>query len=161
MSAQSERGEQSTTCADRLQDNHVVISESRMSRLAVWSDNGFQKDNTTFAGLQKHNLFTSCFIIEKMHGLLCSTRTAASRITRIVQKRVRAALSERLPSDYLSIRRRSGISGLPCAYNNFQNQTATEIKLEFIIHFIHKYVCMRKQIDAAETQAESSLPFRL
>ena len=33
MSAQSERGEQSTTCADRLLDNHVVISESRMSRL--------------------------------------------------------------------------------------------------------------------------------
>ena len=66
-------------------------------------------------------------------------------------------------------RRRSGISGeqypekrycLPCAYNNFQNQTAAEIKLEFIIHFIHKYVCMRKQIDAAETQAEPSLPFR-
>ena len=29
MSAQSERGEQSATCADRLLDNHVVISESR------------------------------------------------------------------------------------------------------------------------------------
>ena len=35
-----------------------------------------------------------------------------------------------------------------------------KIKLELIIHFIHKYVCMRKQIDAAETQAERSLPFR-
>ena len=35
-----------------------------------------------------------------------------------------------------------------------------KIKFEFIIHFIHKYVCMRKQIDAAETQAEPSFPFR-
>ena len=70
-----------------------------------------------------------------------------------------AALSERLPSDYLRIRRREKRFCLPCAYNNFQNQTATEIKLEFIIHFIHTYVCMRKQIDAAETQAEPSLPF--
>ena len=69
----------------------------------------------------------------------------------------------------LRIRRRSGISGenyrekrycLPCGYNTFQNQTAAEIKLDFIIHFIHKYVCMRKQIDAAETQAEPGLPFR-
>ena len=33
MSAQSERGKQSTTCAGRLLDNHVVISESRKSRL--------------------------------------------------------------------------------------------------------------------------------
>ena len=32
-----------------------------------------------------------------------------------------------------------------------------KIKLEFIIHSIHKYVYMRKQIDAAETQAEPSL----
>ena len=33
---------------------------------AVWSDNGFQKDNSTFAGLQffKHILFNSCFLIE-------------------------------------------------------------------------------------------------
>ena len=35
-----------------------------------------------------------------------------------------------------------------------------KIKLEFIIHSIHKYVYMRKQIDAAETQAEPSLLFR-
>ena len=30
------------------------------------SDNGFQKENTTFAGLKlfKHILFTSCFVIE-------------------------------------------------------------------------------------------------
>ena len=35
-----------------------------------------------------------------------------------------------------------------------------KIKFEFIIHFIHKYVCMRKLIDAAETQAEPSFPFR-
>ena len=33
MSAQSEWAKQSTTCADRLLDNHVVISESRESRL--------------------------------------------------------------------------------------------------------------------------------
>ena len=35
-----------------------------------------------------------------------------------------------------------------------------KIKLEIIIHSIHKYVYMRKQIDAAETQAEPSLLFR-
>ena len=35
-----------------------------------------------------------------------------------------------------------------------------KIKLEFIIHSIHKYAYMRKQIDAAETQAEPSLLFR-
>ena len=35
-----------------------------------------------------------------------------------------------------------------------------KIKFELIIHFIHKYVCMRKEIDAAETQAEPSLLFR-
>ena len=35
-----------------------------------------------------------------------------------------------------------------------------KIKLEFIIHSIHKYVYMRKQIDAAETHAEPSLLFR-
>ena len=35
-----------------------------------------------------------------------------------------------------------------------------KIKLEFIIHSIHKYVYMRKQIDAAETQVEPSLLFR-
>ena len=33
MSAQSELSKQSTICADRLLDNHVVISESRKSRL--------------------------------------------------------------------------------------------------------------------------------
>ena len=47
-----------------------------------------------------------------MHGLLCSAR-AASRITRIARPNENdcAALSERLPSYYLRIRRRSGISG--------------------------------------------------
>ena len=51
-----------------------------------------------------------------MHGLLCSARAAANRITRIrdearPNENVCAALSERLPSDYLRIRRRTGISG--------------------------------------------------
>ena len=32
-------------------------------------------------------------------------------------------------------------------------------KIEFIIHFIRIYVCMRKQVDAAEMQAEPTLPF--
>ena len=35
-----------------------------------------------------------------------------------------------------------------------------KIKLEFIIHFIHEYMYMRKQIDTAETQAEPSLLLR-
>ena len=35
----------------------------------------------------------------------------------------------------------------------------TEKKIEFIIHFVRIYVCMRKQIDAAEMQAEPTLPF--
>ena len=72
-----------------------------------------------------------------MHGLLCSARAAANRITRISDEarpneNVCAALSERLPSDYLRIRRRSGISErycLPCGYNNFQNQTAAKNKI--------------------------------
>ena len=35
---------------------------------------------------------------------------------------------------------------LPSAYNKYQNQTAQQIKSEFIIHFIRIDVCMRKQI---------------
>ena len=90
-----------------------------------------------------------------------------------------AALSERLPSDYLRIRRRSGISGggggggggggnsivrkdTVCHVGMITSKIRLrqKIKLEFIIHSIHKYVYMRKQIDAAETQAEPSLLFR-
>ena len=81
-----------------------------------------------------------------------------------------AALSERLSSDYLRIRRRSGISGgnsivrkdTVCHKGIITSKIKLrqKIKLEFIIHSIHKYVYMRKQIDAAETQAEPSLLFR-
>ena len=104
-----------------------------------------------------------------MHVPLCSARAAANRITRIVQKRVRMKMSAQLYQNDCHLIILEIVGGeyyrekrycLPCAYNNFKNQTAAEIKLEFIIHFIHKYVCMRKQIDAAETQAEPSLPFR-
>ena len=35
---------------------------------------------------------------------------------------------------------------LPSAYNKYQIQTAQQIKLESIIHFIRIHVCMRKQI---------------
>ena len=34
----------------------------------------------------------------------------------------------------------------PSAYNKYQNQTAQQIKLELIIHFIPIHMCMRKQI---------------
>ena len=108
-----------------------------------------------------------------MHELLCSARAAANRITRIPNENVCAALSERLPSDYLRIRRRSGISGGGGGNSIVRKDTVChvgiitskirlrqKIKLEFIIHSIHKYVYVRKQIDAAETQAEPSLFFR-
>ena len=136
MFAQSERGKQSSTCAYRLLDNHVVISESRCLVCAVWSDNGFQKDNTTFTGLQKHNLFTSYFIIEKnawttLFGARGGEQYYAYSAEARPNENVCAALSERLPSDYLRIRRRSGISGeqyrekrycLPCAYNKLNKR---------------------------------------
>ena len=111
-----------------------------------------------------------------MHELLCSALAAANRITRILTKRLRpnenvcAALSKRLPSDYLRTRRRSDISGgnsivrkdTVCHVGVITSKIRLrqKIKLEFIIHSIHKYVYMRKQIDTAETQAESSLLFR-
>ena len=77
---------------------------------------GFRKINTTFAGLQKHNLFTSCFIIEKnawttLFGARGGEPYYAYSAEARPNENVCAALSERLPSDYLRIRRRSDISG--------------------------------------------------
>ena len=86
-----------------------------------------------------------------MHVPHCSARAAANRITRIVQKRVRMKMSAQLYQNDCLLIILDFVGGeyyrekrycMPCAYNNFQNQTAAEIKLEFIIHFIHKYVCM-------------------
>ena len=48
---------------------------------------------------------------------------------------------------------------LPSAYNKYQNQTAQQIKLESIIHFIRMHVRMRKQIRRGKkTHAEPSPP---
>ena len=109
-----------------------------------------------------------------MHGLLCSARAAANRITRIVQKRVRMKMSAQpyqidcvlIILEFVgaavfrenSILRKFTVCHVRIITSKIRLRQ--KIKLEFIIHFIHKYVCMRKQIDAAETQAESSLPIR-
>ena len=53
-----------TTCADCLLDNHVVISEQLEKSVKSKQKNVFQKDKATFAGLQKHFLFESFFMIE-------------------------------------------------------------------------------------------------
>ena len=74
--AQSERGKP---------DNHVVILDSHKS----WCQRTFQKENTTFAGLQffKHILFTSCFVIgPSVHTVL--VRVLRTAFTRIVQRQV-------------------------------------------------------------------------
>ena len=98
-----------------------------------------------------------------MHGLLCSARAAANRITRIVQKRVRMKMSAQNSSAQRyfggnSIVRKDTVCHVRIITSKIRLRQ--KIKLEFIIHFIHKYVCMRRQIDAAETQAEPSLPLR-
>ena len=109
-----------------------------------------------------------------MHGLLCSARAAANRITLIVQKRVRMKISAQpyqidcvlIILEFVgaavfrenSIVRKFTVCHVRIITSKIRLRQ--KIKLEFIIHFIRKYVCMRKQIDAAETQAESSLPFR-
>ena len=105
-----------------------------------------------------------------MHELLCSARAAANRITCILTKRVRMKMSTQPYQNDCRIRRRSGISGgnsivrkdTVCHVGIITSKIRLrqKIKLEFIIHSIHKYVYMRKQIDAAETQAEPSLLFR-
>ena len=109
MSAQSERGEQSTTCADRLLDNHVVISESRKSRLRSLvrkiTPHSQVCRNTIY--LPPALLWTWTTLFDA-HGIeLYYAYSAEAR----PNENVCAALSERLPSDYLSIRWRSGISG--------------------------------------------------
>ena len=94
LDAQSERGiskssaekyiceKKWTTCADRLPDNHVVISEHCKSY--YWKTSaqtsqktGFGKINATIAGLRKHILLISCFMIETYTvGLFCSACVA-------------------------------------------------------------------------------------
>ena len=100
-----------------------------------------------------------------MHELLCSAHAAANRITRILTKRVRAALSELSKNSSAqryfggnSIVRKDTVCHVGIITSKIRLRQ--KIKLEFIIHSIHKYVYMRKQIDAAETQAEPSLLFR-
>ena len=115
-----------------------------------------------------------------MHELLCSARAAANRITRILTKRVRMKMSAQpYQNDCLLIikefvgaavfRGGGGGGGSSIVRKDtichvgiitFKIRLRQKIKLEFIIHSIHKYVYMRKQIDAAETQAEPSLLFR-
>ena len=121
---------------------------------------GFRKITSHSQVCKNTTYLPPAFLLKKMHGLLCLARAAANRITRIVQKRVVMKMSAQPYQNDCLLIILEFVSGeynrekrycLPCAYNNFQNQTAAEIKLEFIIHFIHKYVCMRKQIDAAET----------
>ena len=82
-------------------------------------------------------------------GLLCTAHAALVRV--IVQN----VFAQPYQNDTVRISQFSGISAeqasekryrLPCAYNKYQNQTAQQIKLEFIIHFIPIHVCMRKQI---------------
>ena len=65
-----------TTCADRLLDKHVVISEHRKSCYLKTSENGFRKGNATIAGLQTHILLFSCLMIETLFGLFCSAHVA-------------------------------------------------------------------------------------
>ena len=77
---------------------------------------GFRKI-TTFAGLQKHFLFISCFLIDTfLHFISAAV--------------------------FCSIASREKIPFAMCV-QQLQNQTAQLINLEFIFHFIHIHVFMR------------------
>ena len=112
-----------------------------------------------------------------MHEILCSARAAANRITRILTKRVRMKMSAQpyqndcllIIKEFVGVAVFRGVGGNSIVRKDFvchvgiitsRIRLRQKIKLEFIIHSFHKYVYMRKQIDAAETQAEPSLLFR-
>ena len=119
---------------------------------------GFRKKSPhSQVQLFKHILFTSCFVFETYEiGLLCTAHAALVRVLRTAFTRiVQNVFAQPYQNDTVRIRQCSGISAeqarekryrLPCAYNKYQNQTAQQIKLEFIIYFIPIHVCMRKQI---------------
>ena len=87
--AQSERGiskssaekyiceQKLMTCADRLPDNHVLISEHRNSYYWKTSAQTSQKMSFGKKSLRKHILLILCFMIETYTvGLFCSARVA-------------------------------------------------------------------------------------
>ena len=107
------------TSADRLLNNHVVISEDRNSCYRKTSAQPNQKMSvreiiSTFAGLQKHFLFISFFMTEAYAiGLLCSARMALvlqGHLKTCLHSLIRKYVLERLSSDYLTIHQCSGVS---------------------------------------------------
>ena len=143
------------TCANCLLDNHMVISEQPEKSVQSQQIKGIQKDKAPFAGLQKHSLFVSFFMIEDTQfdyfvqytwWKYCKPYNTGTKPKICLSSLIRKYVLERLSSYYLTIRQCSGISAerhsekrhrLSREYHKYQNQL---IKLEFIFHFIHTSV---------------------